>query len=67
VGNYHINTLKLVRIENDAIFRLGWNKKHHGRKCFSSTVARMTGEMGNEYPSNFAIRVANWLKRSLKI
>jgi len=65
MSKYHPNVYKIIKIEDDAIFRLGWNEKYYGQKCFCETVARMSGEEGNDYPSDYAIRIANWLKRSL--
>jgi len=58
---FHPNTLKLIDIE-DAVINLGFADKYPD-KCFSYEIAKATGELGNEYPSDKAIRLAKrWFK-----
>lgn len=61
---YRPNTLKLIRIENKAINK-GWYEKHP-RTCFSEEVAKKSGELGNEYPSDRAIQIALRMLSKLK-
>jgi len=56
VRRYHPNTLKLIAIENEAI-KLGWYKKYPYR-CFSEEVAKEAGELGEDYPSDEALIIA---------
>ena len=60
----HPNTAKIIKIENKAI-KLGWYKKHP-KKCFCEEVARCSGELGNEYPSDKAINIALRMLENLK-
>jgi len=53
---FHPNTLELIDIEN-AIINLGFVDKYPN-KCFSYEIAKATGELGNEYPSDEATRLA---------
>ena len=62
--SYHRNTIRLIRIEYEAIEN-GWNKKYP-RTCFCEEVARKSGEMGNDYPSDKAIEIALKMLEKLK-
>lgn len=64
MSGYHPNTLKLIRIGDNAI-ELGWYKKHPNT-CFCEEVARRAKELGNEYPSDEAIRIAERMLNQLK-
>lgn len=61
---HHPNTIKLINIENQAI-KLGWYKKNPN-KCFSEEVARRSGELGDEHPSDEAIVIALRMLAKLK-
>ncbi|RLF46654.1 MAG: hypothetical protein DRN29_04750 [Thermoplasmata archaeon] len=52
----HQNTLKLINLERQ-ILELGFWKKYPN-KDFSYELAKTTGELGDEYPSDKAIRLA---------
>jgi hypothetical protein len=52
----HKNTIELIRID-DEIINLGWYEKHP-RKNFCEYVAEQMNEMGNEFPSDKAIKYA---------
>ena len=56
MSKWHRNTLRLIEIEDEAL-RLGWAEKYP-RRSFSYEVAEEAGELGNEYPSDEAIRIA---------
>jgi len=59
-NEYHKNTLRLIEI-TDEIIRLGFLEKYN--KCFCYEIAKATGEIGNDYPSDEAIKLAeSWLK-----
>ena len=62
---YHRNTLRLIQIEKDAIEN-GWYLKHP-RSCFCEEVAKKSGELGNEYPSDHAIQIALRMLSKLKL
>ena len=64
MSKYHLNTLRLIRIETEAI-KSGWYDKNP-RKCFCEEVARRSGELGNEHPSDEAIRKAERMLSRLK-
>jgi len=54
------NTLRLMEI-TDEIIRLGFLEKYN--KCFCYEIAKATGELGNDDPSDEAIKLAElWLK-----
>ena len=58
---YHPNTLKLIDVE-DAVIDLGFTDRYPD-KCFSYEIAKATGELGNEHPSDEAIKLAKkWLE-----
>lgn len=61
---YHPNTLKLIHIEDKALC-LGWYKKYP-RTCFCEEVAKRSGELGNDYPSDTAIEVALEMLKELE-
>lgn len=64
MSTHHLNTLRLIRFENEAL-KLGWYDKNP-RKCFSEEVARRSGELGNEHPFDEAIRIAERMLARLK-
>ena len=53
-----------MEIEDEAI-HLGWYKKHP-KTCFCEEVARRSGELGNDYPSDDAIQIALSMLRKLE-
>jgi len=62
---YHVNTLRLIRIM-DEILELGFHKRYP-KKCFSYEIARATGELGEDYPSDRAVELAkSWLEEFKK-
>jgi hypothetical protein len=52
-----LNTIKLIRLEEE-IIGLGWNQKHKPKQNFCSYVAEKTGEIGEDSPSDKAIKFA---------
>ncbi len=50
------NSAKLIEIENK-IIALGWYK-YHPKKCFCTYVAEHLNEVGQDAPSDSAIRFA---------
>lgn len=61
---HHPNTIKLIQLNGVAI-KVGWNSINP-RLCFCQEVARRSGEMGNEYPSDEAIEIAEEMIRELE-
>jgi len=60
MSEYHPNTLRLIEI-HDEIIELGFFKKYTKDFCYE--IAKATGELGNDYPSDEAIKLAeSWLK-----
>jgi hypothetical protein len=60
----HPNTILLMAIEDDAI-EAGWYKVHP-KTCFCEEVAKRAGEVGNDYPSHNAIKIAWDMLNKLK-
>jgi len=57
---YHPNTSKLMRLQ-DEIIKLGFNEKYN--KDFCQEIARFSDEMGEDYPSDKAIILAEkWIE-----
>jgi len=61
---YHPNTLRLIDIE-DAVVDLGFTDRYPS-KCFSYEIAKATGELGDEHPSDEAIQLAKKWFREFK-
>jgi len=60
MSDYHRNTKRLIQI-HDEIIKLGFADKYNLDFCYE--VAKASGELGNDYPSGEAIRLAElWLK-----
>lgn len=57
MSKYHPNTKVLLKLEKEAN-RLGWNEKYPDKIDFCYEVAKKAGELGNKYPSNRAIGIA---------
>jgi len=64
MSEYHPNTIKLLQIANEAI-KLGWYVKYP-KICFCAEVAKRSHELGNDYPSDKAIKIAERMLRRLK-
>lgn len=64
LNNYHPNTIKLIRIENEMI-SLGWNTDFP-EYDFCELVAKLSHEIGNIYPSDRAIQIAEQLLENYK-
>ena len=60
MNDFHPNTLRLIKI-HDEIIELGFLEKYDLDFCYE--VAKASGELGNDYPSDEAIKLAeSWLK-----
>jgi len=60
MSDYHRNTKRLIQI-HDEIIKLGFADKYNLDFCYE--VAKASGELGADYPSDEAIKLAeSWLE-----
>lgn len=60
----HPNVIVLIKIHEKAIEN-GWAERYP-KLCFCQEVAKRAGELGNEYPSDNAILIANEMLENQK-
>jgi len=60
----HPNTIVLIKLHTKAIEN-GWTERYP-KVCFCHEVAKRANELGNEYPSDNAILIANKMLENQK-